>query len=254
MKTASSSCGRTTLGPQHHISRMRLIALVTLCCSLLLILLTASFAAIHTHQAGALPRFALSANTATQSQGLDPNRLEDPAAYDTRPCVQQPSDANCSGRYPVTPPHVSPTLGVQNGAGACIDQTSRVLENQLITDGNGNTVGTLQLWWSARCSSYFSVLSLSVSPSQVGSAEVWVQEESSNGFVQWFDSISNLPPTVTAQQATGPVTGTDLTNEDLYSPLIFVPSAPTSAHIALQLTDGRAFANYSASFGNGIKQ
>jgi hypothetical protein len=232
---------------------MRLIALVAVCCSLLLIVFTAPIA-IHTHTADAPSRFALSANAATQSQELDPNRLEDPAAYDTRPCVQQPSDANCSGKYPVTPPHVSPTVGVKNGAGACIDQTSKVLENQPITDGNGNTVGTLQLWWSARCSSYFSVLSLSISPSQVSSAEVWVQEESSNGFVQWFDSFSNLPPTVTAQQATGPVAGTDLTNEDLYSPLIFVPSAPTSAHIALQLTDGRAFANFSASFGNGIKQ
>jgi hypothetical protein len=115
---------------------------------------------ITAHGAEAARALSFSAKNVTQRLGLDHNRLEDPASYDTRPCVQHPSDATCSGKYPVSPPHVSSSLGVQQGAGACIDKHSAIVENQVIADARGHDVGNLQIFWLPTCLS-----SMDTSPS-----------------------------------------------------------------------------------------
>src|SRR5881275_754837 len=87
-----------------------------------------SLLVMRTHGAEAALSLPFSAQNANQRLRLDPNGLEDPANYDTRPCVQHPSDSTCSGKFPVSPPHVSSALAVQNGAGACIDKHSAIVE------------------------------------------------------------------------------------------------------------------------------
>ena len=42
--------------------------------------------------------------------------------------------------------------------------------------------------------------------------------------------------------------------QQLYSPLIYSPSDPVSAHIDLELSGGISYANYSASYAGGVKQ
>jgi hypothetical protein len=53
-------------------------------------------------------------------------------------------------------------------------------------------------------------------------------------------------------QQTGPVAGSDLTQQELYSPLIYAPVAPTSASIAIQLADGFEYRNATASYATGV--
>ncbi len=55
--------------------------------------------------------------------------VADPASYDTRLCAANPSPDICNGKYPISPPHVAPSFGVQNGAGAYIDSRHKVVEN-----------------------------------------------------------------------------------------------------------------------------
>jgi len=202
----------------------------------------------------------MAANGAQSSQDLDPTKLiADPASFDTRPCVPHPSSDTCNGKYPVSPPHLSPSFGVQIGAGACIDDSHKIVENQVITDAAGHAVGTLQLWWLGRCRSYFGYVSFSFPLSQVQSASILVQSETSNGFLQWFDNVSQLPPSVTGTEQAGPVSGSTLGSDgmlgqQLYSPLIFSPSDPVSTHIDIELSGGISYANYSASYVGGVKQ
>lgn len=220
-----------------------------------------SVAVLRTHHStGAASALSLDANGAQISQGLDPTTLiANPASYDTRPCAAHPSPNTCNGEYPVSPPHVNPSYGAKNGAGACIDGSSKVVENQVITDTSGNAVGTLQLWWLGRCQSYFGFVSYSFAPSQVQSADILVQTETNNGFWQWFDTASQLPPMVTGSQETGPLSGSTLAStpslgQQFYSPLIFSPSDPVSAHIDIVLNGGIEFADYTASYSGGVKQ
>ena len=219
-----------------------------------------SVAVLRAHAPGAASTLSMAANGAQASQGLDPTKLiADPASFDTRPCATHPSPDTCSGKYPVSPPHVSPSFGVQIGAGACIDDSHKIVENQAITDTAGNAVGTLQLWWLSRCHSYFGYVSFSFPLSQVQSASILVQTETSNGFLQWFDNVSQLPPLVTGTEQTGPVSGSTLASDDmlgqqLYSPLIYSPSDPVSAHIDIELSGGISYANYTASYAGGVKQ
>ncbi len=96
-----------------------------------------------------------------------------------------------------------------------------------------------------------------MSPSRT--ASILVQTETSNGFLQWFDNVSQLPPLVTGSEQTGPVTGNTLASDfmlgqQLYSPLIYSPSDPVSAHIDIELSGGISFANYTASYAGGVKQ
>lgn len=227
------------------------LATLLLCFSLLTAF---AIVVVHAHESAAPHALAFTAQQTNQQLGLDPNRLEDPASYDTRPCAHAPSEATCSGKYPVTPQHVHATFAVRNGAGACIDRASKIVENQLITDTQRNTVGTLQMRWMPPCRSYYANVSFTFPLDQVTQIEIWVQTESTNGFVQWFDNFSQLPPTVTGTQTTGPVTGNDLTNQELYSPLIFAPTDPVSAHIDIQLADGSEFGDGTSSFANGVFQ
>lgn len=148
---------------------------------------------------------------------------------------------------------------MQIGAGACIDDSHKIVENQVITDTAGNAISTLQLWWLGRCRSYFGVVSFSFPLSQVQSASILAQTETSNGFIQWFDNVSQLPPLVTGTEQTGQVSGrtlgsSDMLGQQLYSPLIYSPSDPVSAHIDLELSGGISYANYTASYAGGVKQ
>lgn len=233
----------------HRFSRLGALVLAGL-LAFLLVALSLAYVLLHGQLAAqpAASPFAFSAQRA--SDGLDPNLLSDPAHYDTRPCASAPSDGACSGKYPVTPLHVSPTFGVQQGAGACLDQFSHVIENQHLTDSQGQDEGVLQLWWSPTCLSAFGHLSLSFAPSQVSSLSIWVQSESYG----WFQQISQLPPWPLAIQETGPVPGGDLTQLELYSPLLYSPTTPVSAQISVQLTNGESFVANTASYTAGVEQ
>jgi hypothetical protein len=209
---------------------------------------------------GIVSALSMAANGTQSSQGLVPTKLiADPASFDTRPCAANPSPDTCNGKYPVSPPHVSPSFGAQSGAGACIDDSHKIVENQIITDTARHAIGTLQLWWLGRCQSYFGYVSFSFPLSLVQSASILVQTESSNGFLQWFDNVSQLPPSVTGTEQTGPVSGATLGSDamlgqQLYSPLIYSPSDPVSTHIDIELSGGISYANYSASYVGGVKQ
>lgn len=239
--------------------RWHLLALTAflVCC---LAATTLSVVVLREHPLGGTSTLSMAANAPQVSQGLDPTKLiADPASFDTRPCAANPSPDNCNGKYPVSPPHVYPSYGVQIGAGACIDGSHKIVENQTITDIAGNAVGTLQLWWLGRCRSYFGYVSFSFPLSQVQSASILVQTETSNGFLQWFDNVSQLPPLVTGSEQTGPVTGSTLASDfmlgqQLYSPLIYSSSDPVSAHIDIELSGGISYANYTASYAGGVKQ
>jgi hypothetical protein len=242
-----------------RVRRWHLLALTAflVCCLLGMAL---SVVVLRAQRSGSTSALSMAANGASVSQGIDPTTLiADPASYDTRPCAAHPSPDTCNGKYPVSPPHVAASLGVQQGAGACIDGSHKVLENQVITNSAGNAVGTLQLWWLPRCSSYFGYVSFSFPLSQVQSADILVQSETSNGFWQWFDNASQLPPQVTGTQETGPVSGSTLASSEqlgqqLYSPLIFSTSDPVSAHIDIELSGGISYADFTASYRDGVKQ
>ncbi len=242
-----------------RVRRWHLLAL-TACLVCYLAVAALSVVVLREHPLVGASTLSMAASGAQASQGLDPTKLiADPASFDTRPCAANPSPDTCNGKYPVSPPHVSPSFGVQNGAGACIDDSHKIVENQVITDTAGNAVGTLQLWWLGRCRSYFGYVSFSFPLRQVQSASILVQTETSNGFLQWFDNVSQLPPLVTGTEQTGPVSGSTLANDDmlgqqLYSPLIYSPSDPVSAHIDLELSGGISYANYTASYADGVKQ
>jgi hypothetical protein len=227
------------------------LATLLLCFALMTVF---SFAALTAYRAEAARTLAFSAQDANQRLGLDPNRLEDPVSYDTRPCVQHPSDATCSGKYPVSPPHISPRLGVMNGAGSCIYKHSIIPENQVITDTRGHAVGNLQIFWLPTCQAYYGTVSFSFPLSQVTQASIWIQTESDSNFVQWFQAFTGLAPAVHHFQATGPVAGADLNEQGLTSPLIWAPAAPTSVYIDIQLVDGSEYGNATASYAAGFKR
>lgn len=227
------------------------LATLLLCFSLITAF---SLVVMRAHGAEAARALSFSAQNANLRLGLDPGRLEDQASYDTRPCVQHASDATCSGKYPVSPPHVSPALAVQNGAGACIDTHSAIVENQVITDTRGHDVGNLQIFWLPSCFSYFGTVSFSFPLNQVTQASIWIQTASDSNFVQWFQNVTGLEPAVHHFQQTGPVAGSDLTQQELYSPLIYAPAAPTSVYIDIQLADGSEYGNATASYAAGVKQ
>lgn len=205
-----------------------------------------SLLVMRTHGAEAALSLPFSAQNANQRLRLDPNGLEDPANYDTRPWVQHPSDSTCSGKFPVSPPHVSPALAVQNGAGACIDKHSAIAENQMIADTRGHDVGNLQIFWLPTCRSSYGYVSFSFPLNQVTQASIWIQTERDSNFVQWFQNVTGLAPAVHHFQQTGPVAGSDLTEQELYSPLIYAPAAPTSASIDILLADGSEYGNATA--------
>jgi hypothetical protein len=222
-----------------------------LCCCLLIAAL--SLLALHALGRSSPSALSSAANGTEQAQGLNPNMLEDPATYNARPCLANPSDATCSGIYPVTPQHVSAQLGVPNGAGACIDKHSKIAENQVITNTSGKNVGNLRIFWLPTCQAYFGTVSFSFPLSQVTQASIWVQTESNSNFVQWFEQASGLAPAVHHFQQTGPVTGADLTQQELYSPLIWAQGDPTSVYIDIQLADGEEYGNFTASYSAGVE-
>jgi hypothetical protein len=197
-----------------------------------------------------------SLNSAQQSAGLDPTTLVgNPAGWDTRLCAFRPSDQNCSGKYPVSPPHVAPSFGTKNGAGACIDGSSKVIENQVIMDGTGAAQGNLELWWLPTCHSYFAYVSFSYTPAQVTSAAIWIQTETYG----WFQQLSQLPPQSNAVEQTGPLSGTTLASSEelgsqLYSPLIYAPSDTVSASIDLEVAGGISLGNSTCSYAAGVQQ
>lgn len=242
-----------------RLRRAPLLALAAflVCCLLGMAL---SVVVLRAQRSSSTAALSMAANGASVSQGIDPTTLiADPASYDTRPCAAHPSPDTCNGKYPVSPPHVDGAFGAKNGAGACIDGSHRILENRVITDNAGNAVGTLQLWWLPRCSSYFGYVSFSFALSQVLSADILVQTETSNGFWQWFDNASQLPPQVIGTQETGPLSATTLASSEqlgqqLYSPLIFSSSDPVSAHIDIELSGGISYGDFTASYQNGVKQ
>jgi hypothetical protein len=82
----------------------------------------------------------------------------------------------------------------------------------------------------------------------VTQASIWIQMESDSNFVQCFQNVTGLAPAVHHFQQTGPVAGSDLTRQELYSPLIYAPAAPTSASIAIWLADGFEYRNATASY------
>ena len=243
----------------HRVRRWHLLALTDFLVSCLAVT-ALSVVVLREHPLYAASTLSMAANGAQASQGLDPTKLiADPASFDTRPCAANPSPDTCNGKYPVSPPHVSPSFGVQIGAGACIDDSHKIVENQVISDTTGNAVGTLQFWWLGRCRSYFGSVSFSFPLSQVQSVSILVQTETSNGFLQWFDNVSQLPPLVTGSEQTGPISGSTLATDvklgqQLYSPLIYSPSDPVSAHIDIELSGGISYANYTASYAGGVKQ
>jgi hypothetical protein len=192
---------------------------------------------------------SLSMNGVPTSESIDPNRLSNPASYDTRPCEKAPSQATCNGKYPVTPATVPVPVGIQQGAGACMNGESRVIESQDLTDRSGH-VGTLQLRWLPLCGSYSSRLSLAVSPDQIETLSIWTQTERYG----WFEQFSGLPPFPTGIEQTGPVSGSNLPSQELSSPLIFSPSDPVSATIHLELTNGSIYGNFTSSYSFGVKQ
>jgi hypothetical protein len=243
----------------HRVRRWHLLAVAAflVCC---LTVTALGVVVLHAHRPTATSALAMAANGAQSSQGLDPTKLiADPASFDTRPCAANPSPDTCNGKYPVSPPHVSPSLGVQIGAGACIDGSHKIVENQIITDTAGKAVGGLQLWWLGRSHAYFGYVSFSLPLSQVQSASILVQTETRNRLLQWFDNVSQLPPLVTSTEQTGPVSGrtlasSDMLGQQLYSPLIYSPSDPVSAHIDIELSAGIRYANYTASYAGAVKQ
>jgi len=234
----------------HRVRRWHLLALTDFLVSCLAVT-ALSVVVLREHPLYAASTLSMAANGAQASQGLDPTKLiADPASFDTRPCAANPSPDTCNGKYPVSPPHVTPSFGVQIGAGACIDDSHKIVENQVISDTTGNAVGTLQFWWLGRCRSYFGSVSFSFPLSQVQSVSILVQTETSNGFLQWFDNVSQLPPLVTGSEQTGPISGSTLATDvklgqQLYSPLLYSPSDPVSAHIDIELSGGISYANYS---------
>jgi len=251
---------KTPMQLRHHrVRRWHLLALTDFLVSCLAVT-ALSVVVLREHPLYAASTLSMAANGAQASQGLNPTKLiADPASFDTRPCAANPSPDTCNGKYPVSPPHVYPSYGVQIGAAACIDDSHKIVENQVISDTTGNAVGTLQFWWLGRCRSYFGSVSFSFPLSQVQSVSILVQTETSNGFLQWFDNVSQLPPLVTGSEQTGPISGSTLATDvklgqQLYSPLIYSPSDPVSAHIDIELSGGISYANYTASYAGGVKQ
>jgi hypothetical protein len=216
---------------RHRVRRWHLPALraFLVCC---LVVTALSVVALREGRFGVVSALTMEALGTQSSQGLDPTKLiADPASFDTRPCAANPSPDTCNGKYPVSPPHVSPSFGGQMGAGACIDDSHKIVENQVISDSAGHAIGTLQFWWLGRCRSYFGYVSFSFPLSQVQRASILVQTETRNGFLQWFDNVSQLPPSVTGTEQTGPVSGATLGSDatlgqQLYSLLIFSPNDP----------------------------
>jgi hypothetical protein len=194
--------------------------------------------------------FSLALGMAQASLGLDPSRLNNPASYDSRPCAHHPSSATCNGIYPVTPPAVSPAQGRRQGAGACIDERSWVVEEQTITDAQGQPMGHLQLRWMPTCTSYYGTLSFTLPPSQIRHLSVWAQSERYG----WWEQLSQQPPFPTHLEQSGPVSTAALGTQELYSPLLYSPAEPVSAGLDLELTDGTLYGKRTASYATGIQQ
>lgn len=190
------------------------------------------------------------ADQLTAHASVDPNQLVDPATYDSRPCRARPSASACNGLYPVTPQHVSQSVGNQHGAGACLDRSSKAVETQPLIYANGSGVGQLTLYWLPSCRSSFAVVTFAFPLTQVSSLEIWVQTE----YHGWLQQLGLLPVTPQQIEQTGPVSGNALTGAVLYSPLIYAPSDPVSASINLQLQGGTEFGNVTGSYLDGIFQ
>jgi hypothetical protein len=131
-----------------------------------------------------------------------------------------------------------------------MDRKNWIGETQNITNGAGNVVGVLQLRWLPTCKSYYGYVSFNFPLRQVKEASIWVQTER----YSWGDKISTHPPFFTRIEQTGPVKGSNLTRQELYSPLIYSPSDPVSATIDIELTDGSLYGNFTDSFSAGHQQ
>jgi hypothetical protein len=189
-------------------------------------------------------------NVVQEKLASPPNMLKGPLLYDTRLCVQHPSSTNCDGRYPVMPEHISPQLSSQNGWAECMDRKNWIGETQNIVNGVGNVVGLLQLRWLPACKSYYGYVNFNFPLNQVQEASIWVQTER----YSWGDKISKHPPFFTRIEQTGPVKGSNLTRQELYSPLIYSPSDPVSATIDIKLIDGSQYGNFTDAFFAGSQQ
>jgi len=237
-----------TTPPLHLKGIGKLLLLAALLLALLVVGSVALAVSLHLpgKHLGAVSSLGLNAANAKSGQSAAVTN------YDTRPCASTPSADTCNGQYPVTPQGVAPQVGVQNGSGACINGATKMLESQNVSDGNGNSIGILQLTWSSTCKSYYSTVSLvSATVPSVKSVTITVQSESYG----WYQKVSQLPPWVLLIERTGPLQGTDLSSTPvLYTPLLYSPTDPVSTYIDLELTDGSTYGTSTGSYKAGVFQ
>src|SRR5207248_584533 len=98
--------------------------------------------------------------------------------------------------------------------------------------------------------SYYGYVSFNFPLKQIQEASIWVQTER----YSWGEKISKSPPFFTRIEQTGPVRGSNLTRQELYSPLIYSPSDPVSATIDIELADGSQYGNSTDAYSAGSKQ
>lgn len=178
---------------------------------------------------------------------VDPTMLiGQPQLFDARPCVADPTDTHCTGVYPAIPPHIDMALATSQGAGACFDRNSVPLSEPQDTIPN---VGQLQLWYYPLCQSYAAQFILALPASQVSTIRVSVNQESTNGFLQWVQRFNQLPPPIQATQTSQPQPFEQLLASEqqfyerngLFSPLLYSPSNSANAEVSLTLVDGTGY-------------
>lgn len=194
----------------------------------------------------ALPPNRVQVNDAPANPAdVDPTLLiATPQLFDSRPCVMQPKSANCDGIYPSVPPHIALALAQQLGAGACFDQTSTIVETTPID--TQAIVGVVQLWYFPRCQSWSTQVLLSIPASQIQDVSVEVDQEDTNGFWQWWNSLNQLPPPIAARQRSSPQPFNQLSSAEqhfyltagIFSPLLYSVGVPIAGNIRLDLTNG----------------
>lgn len=224
--------------------------------------LAVSVAFTHQSSHSSLP-MALDINQAFQAYGGSPGAdvnpttlIANPGSFDARPCVAQPNANNCNGIYPSFPPHIDVALANTMGASACFDKKTASVE-YLPLDPNAN-IATIQLWHFSTCNSWSSQILFAIPASQIKDVSVEVDEETTNGFIQWWDNINQLPPTVVASEISTPQPFAQLSpgeqnfylNNGIFSPLLYSTGAPIAAKIRLDLTTGVSY-NYQTPFTAG---
>jgi hypothetical protein len=149
-------------------------------------------------------------------------------SFDARPCVKMPSSQTCNGILPFFP-HGFFERG--DGAGACYDTQSQLMEAQEIKDAQNTIIGSMQLLYFPKCQTYSAHLLYQATHPQGNSIQAEVDQfnanplsQALNSFATWsgFDAEEELSPD--AVQSTGVVS-----DYDVWTPMVYSPTAPVQA-------------------------